>query len=179
MGFFSFNTCDTDESVPNEFVSHKNSGKPVYMLQPNGDKPIEEKSYEGYGVIGGVDVYEWLARKNISDIPENTDPEDVRTAGIYLDSVDFYVLGNVVAYMKKPDFFAAFLQQKFCEKFTNENGYVFVQADNYDTPIEEMGGLTLNQLGEGCRKKDSDIKSVNCKESVSYTHLTLPTIYSV
>jgi len=63
MGFFSWKTADTQEPIRNVY-----SGSPrrtVYMLQPGGKPPIEEKGYEGYGVFGGVDAYEWLARKNL------------------------------------------------------------------------------------------------------------------
>ena len=62
MGCFSWKTADTQEPIRNVY-----SGSPrrtVYMLQP-GRPPIKEEDYEGYGVFGGVDAYEWLARKNL------------------------------------------------------------------------------------------------------------------
>ena len=62
MGFFSFKTADTEESIPASASGM--SVKPVYLLQPNGKKPIREDHYEGYGVFGGVDCYEWLAKAN-------------------------------------------------------------------------------------------------------------------
>lgn len=170
MGFFSFNTCDDDESIPSEFVQHKNSGKPVYLLQPNGVAPIKEASYEGYGVFGGVDAYEWLARQNISGIPEGAVPDDVRLAGIYIDSLAFVVLGDMVAFMKQPDFFAEFLKRKFTEKFTSEKKYTFIQASNYGEAIEEMGGLTLNELTEQSRKD----KSINVVSIREFVYVTFP-----
>ncbi len=51
MGFFSFQTSDTKESIINVFAG---SGcKTVYMLQPNNKPPIVESQYLGYGVFGG------------------------------------------------------------------------------------------------------------------------------
>jgi hypothetical protein len=65
MGFFSWKTADTDESIANEFTDHENAGRPVFLLQPDGQAPIREDSYEGYGTFGGVDAYEWLSEMNI------------------------------------------------------------------------------------------------------------------
>lgn len=63
MGFFSFLTSDTEESISSTYSDR--GAKTVYLLQPNGEDPIKEDSYEGYGEFGGVDVYEWLARHNL------------------------------------------------------------------------------------------------------------------
>jgi hypothetical protein len=62
MRFYSFLTADTEESIPVE-----DSGllmSPVYLLQPNGKKPIKEICYEGRGVFGNVNCYEWLSIAN-------------------------------------------------------------------------------------------------------------------
>ena len=72
MGFFSWNTADTNDSIPSVYAGDDapNAGKPVYLLQPNGLPPIKEVAYEGSGQFGGVDAYEWLARINFdSDDP--------------------------------------------------------------------------------------------------------------
>ncbi|MGK2231160.1 MAG: hypothetical protein ACI92O_000318 [Colwellia sp.] len=61
MGFFSYKTSDTNESIMNHYTDEC---RPVYMLQPNGEPSIFEASYSGYGVFSGIDVYEWLADKN-------------------------------------------------------------------------------------------------------------------
>lgn len=61
MGFFSWKTADTNESIMN---IHSGESKPVYLIQPNGEPVVCEPSYNGYGVFGGVDAYEWLAQKN-------------------------------------------------------------------------------------------------------------------
>jgi len=62
MGFFSWMTCDTNESISNQFSSR--GAKTVYLLQPNGEPSIKEDNYEGYGDFGGVDAYVWLAEAN-------------------------------------------------------------------------------------------------------------------
>jgi hypothetical protein len=70
MGFFSWKTADTDETIANIFSGHENAERTVYLLQPNGEPSICEDEYEGYGVFGGVDVFEWLAEHNL-------EPEEV------------------------------------------------------------------------------------------------------
>ena len=66
MGFFSWNTGDTKESIPNVYQNRKEV-KPVYFLQPGGRPPVREVAYGGYGVFGGVDAYAWLARMNMPE----------------------------------------------------------------------------------------------------------------
>ena len=61
MGFFSFKTCDTDESVSNTFSVR--GTKTVYLLSVDGEH-IKEPNYEGYGVFGGVDCFVWLVENN-------------------------------------------------------------------------------------------------------------------
>lgn len=64
MGFFSWKTCDTKESIPNR---HSNQEcRTVYLLQPNGEPPIRELAYDGYGMFGSprINVYDWLAAHN-------------------------------------------------------------------------------------------------------------------
>lgn len=61
MGFFSWKTCDTDESIANI-----HSGKPVFtvhMITPDG-RVFTENEYDGYGEFGGKDFYELLAELN-------------------------------------------------------------------------------------------------------------------
>jgi len=58
MGFFSWNTCDTDESIANAY-----SNRPtftVHMITPDG-RVFTEEDYQGYGEFGGKDFYELLA----------------------------------------------------------------------------------------------------------------------
>ena len=79
MGFSSFLTSDTKESIWNVYTGRSRT---VYMLQPNGLPPIEEKAYQGYMVFGGVDVFEWIAR--INNLAGLTSDEEYRNAGLNL-----------------------------------------------------------------------------------------------
>ena len=61
MGFFSWNTCETGESIANQF-----SNRPtftVHMITPDG-RVFTEEDYEGYGEFGGKDFFELLAEIN-------------------------------------------------------------------------------------------------------------------
>lgn len=77
MGFFSFQTADTGESIPNVY-----SGKPmlhVKMICPNGDE-FNEDGYDGYGRFGGKDYYAAIAEANGLAVGE--DEESQRLAAI-------------------------------------------------------------------------------------------------
>ena len=61
MGFFSWNTCDTGESIANAY-----SNRPtftVHMIAPDG-RVFTEEDYEGYGEFGGKDFYDLLCELN-------------------------------------------------------------------------------------------------------------------
>lgn len=58
MGEFSWRTADTNVPV------RINEPRWVYLLQPHGQPPIPEPCYQGHGVFGGVDVFEWLVETN-------------------------------------------------------------------------------------------------------------------
>lgn len=64
MGFFSWLTSDTEESITNTFSNR--GAKTVYLYTPNG-KVIEETDYEGYGEFGGKDAYVLLAEWNLPE----------------------------------------------------------------------------------------------------------------
>lgn len=79
MGFFSFKTADTHESIYNKYNA---KCRTVYLLLPDRD-PIKEMSYDGYGRFGGIDCYALLAREN--NLPGVTgDDRDDRRLGIEL-----------------------------------------------------------------------------------------------
>jgi hypothetical protein len=61
MGFFSWLTQDTDESIANNY-----SNNPVFtvFMRDNNGNIWKEDNYEGYGVFGGKDFYELLAEMN-------------------------------------------------------------------------------------------------------------------
>lgn len=87
MGFFSWKTADTNQTIPNIYSDHEDAGKMVYMLLPNGQKPIACSGYDGYGMFGGVDAYAWLAKMNIESMQHldlYEDKDELREAGIGL-----------------------------------------------------------------------------------------------
>ncbi len=68
MGFFSWNTIDTNESIPSRYS--KRGTFTVYMVDDN-NHVWQEDNYEGYGIFGGKDFYELLAEMNgLSDRDE-------------------------------------------------------------------------------------------------------------
>ena len=61
MVFFSWNTCDTCESIANNC-----SNRPtftVHMIAPDG-RVFTEEDYGGYGEFGGKDFYDLLCELN-------------------------------------------------------------------------------------------------------------------
>lgn len=106
MGQFSWKTSDTKRAIT---VRNSEVGSfPVYLVTPDNEK-ILEKWYEGYGVFGGYDAYELLAKWNRPDLCKNNDTEHNRGVGIELD--DCYqqnkLQGIEFSMMKYP--------LKFCE----------------------------------------------------------------
>lgn len=84
MGFFSWQTCDKEQSVMNSLTDEC---KTVYLLQPNGKPALYEPAYDGYGVFGGVDAYQWLMETNADHLGidlNGLDDEARRITGINL-----------------------------------------------------------------------------------------------
>lgn len=77
MGFFSWNTCDTGDSISNNCSIRPTFT--VHMITPDG-RVFTEKDYDGYGIFGGKDFYELLAELN--GLPSD------RSAGIDLSFKD-------------------------------------------------------------------------------------------
>jgi len=80
MGFFSWLT--------NERVSISNSSSskgalPVYMYLPDGTV-IFEDCYDGYGVFGGLDFYDLVAKYNLPKEQLTGNPDIDRDKGIDL-----------------------------------------------------------------------------------------------
>lgn len=61
MGFFSFKTQDTNQSIPNKYSNKKTFT--VYLHDDEGTR-WQEKNYAGYGVFGGMDIYKLFAKMN-------------------------------------------------------------------------------------------------------------------
>jgi len=86
MGVFSWITSDTKRSIP-----AWGSGRapiPVYLLSPTGER-YQETDYDGYGIFGGVDAYEMVAKWNAEHLKlidwfKNADLEERRSLGIFL-----------------------------------------------------------------------------------------------
>lgn len=91
MGFFSWNTADTNESIPNKHSDR--DVKPVYLLQPNGKPAIKEACYDGYGRFGGVDVYAWLAEANFGDATLVNAAISADCGHYFSDSANIYLCG--------------------------------------------------------------------------------------
>lgn len=84
MGFFSWKTADDKVSIMNCYTP---DCRVVYLLQPNGKPSIMEDSYEGYGVFGDTNAYEWLLEENAEHLGLNLDgldSEQVYMAGVHL-----------------------------------------------------------------------------------------------
>ncbi len=83
MGYFSFKTADTGETIWNMHSAQSRDGtRPVFLLQPDGQPPLREESYNGYGDFGGVDCFVWIARNNLSaDVVAGMSDDALRTAG--------------------------------------------------------------------------------------------------
>ncbi|HAS6097089.1 TPA: hypothetical protein I7145_20910, partial [Vibrio vulnificus] len=90
MGFFSWKTCDSKESISNVYSGRQ--VRTVYLLQPHGQKPLQENAYEGYGIFGGLNAHVWLAKANLDkNIASGMDDETLRIIGVYLScGFDFY-----------------------------------------------------------------------------------------
>jgi hypothetical protein len=59
MGFFSWDCAKCGESICNIYADGvPRERKQAVMLTPSG--PVTDRGYGGYGIIGGVDVYEWI-----------------------------------------------------------------------------------------------------------------------
>ena len=83
MGFFSWKTQDTDESIANNY-SNRDTFR-VQMIDNTGNVYTED-NYEGYGVFGGKDFYELLAEMNgfTSDLTGDSYTDAAREFGIDL-----------------------------------------------------------------------------------------------
>lgn len=147
MGFFSWCTADTKESIPNIHSGRK--VKTVFLLQPGGEKHIIERAYDGYGIFGSVDAYEWLARANASHYgfsPECLSSEALINLGISID-----------------------LGQVFFDKITGDFWHIFTDArklipgkffsGTFDQYIPELQA-SANNLSESGRFEQFEIKAV-------------------
>lgn len=146
MGFVSWKTADTKDSIPN---IHTNwPPVDVYMLQPNGQPPVKETSYQGYGVFGGVEAYSWLIENNAQHLGINLagmDPEKQLSLGVALGC------GTVCRDTKTGDYWHVFFDFRMLVpgKF----------ASKWDEIIPELGA-SANELVDSGRFQECDIADV-------------------
>lgn len=62
MGYFSWKTQDTNQSISNR--DSVRGALPVYMVNPKTGESYFEPDYDGYGRFGGKDYYELVAELN-------------------------------------------------------------------------------------------------------------------
>lgn len=131
MGYFSWLTADTRESIAN-IDSKYSATDAVYLLQPNGKEPIAENEYEGYGVFGGVDAYVWIAEQNLnSELKSYLSDDELRDYGIAIDMGSYYEdINDGIKY-------------SFHHNHLVDEVYAF--EGNYET-IQRKYGKTPNQL---------------------------------
>lgn len=88
MGFFSWMTSDTNESIANR---HSDAGTFTVYMRDNEGSIYVEVDYEGYGEFGDMDYYELLAKMNASH-PEIASPDEThelcRVDGLHLAFLD-------------------------------------------------------------------------------------------
>ena len=82
MGFQSWKTSDTDESVSN--YDSLRGALPVYFILPD-DTVVFEDRYAGYGEFGVYDFYAQVARFSLPEgVTKDMNDDDLRSAGIEL-----------------------------------------------------------------------------------------------
>jgi len=147
MGFFSWLTADTKKPIRNVYTGEH---KPVYLLQPGGKPPIEELTYEGYGVFGGTDAYKWLAHENLSpSLLEGLREAEVRTLGVGLDLGSVYRdRATEKLWLVFHTYYASLVPQ--AQMFHND----------YQTPVVECGGESPNDLIKSRRWVEVPIRNI-------------------
>jgi len=145
MGFFSWKTSDDKKSIA--CVHSSKECKITYLLQPN-KQPIQECSYQGDGVFGGVDAYEWIVEHNLSKKAlekwKDKFSKETRSLGITLESTQpqYYTdkMGNIMVEDEESFYLVnVFLNEKSTKLFPNNNvdfGLV-INIDGINSSINE------------------------------------------
>jgi hypothetical protein len=133
MGFFSWMTSDTDESIMSRYSDYPVST--VYMLSPGGGKSHREDNYEGYGVFGGVDAFVHLAKTNLpAERLEGLDDDALRMVGCALEA----------GYYERTD--DGTKHQIFHPGTDIIDPGITYHGVTYDVPIEAFGGRSANEM---------------------------------
>ena len=147
MGCFSWKTADTKRSIP---IHQSQRPTPVYLLQPCGVAPIEEKFYDGHGNFGGINAMVWLAENNASanglDVSDMTEDSKF-SLGVSLDC------GSVFR-----DRVTGELWSIFRDHSPLVGGRFF--AGTFDRPIRELNGKCANDLIESGQLVSVPLKSL-------------------
>lgn len=162
MGFFSWQTADTEESIYNKFSEP--GCKTVYLLQPNGQPPIKEDDYEGYGVFGGVDAYEWLARQNltedqITEIENNFADAKTESKEFMFRNIGIgFEMGEYLKDTKTNKYYSIFMPVRLPSNDKSGIQIIYL-GSRFDQPLEEFDGLTANEAIESGRLEKIQVKT--------------------
>jgi hypothetical protein len=146
MGFSSYLTADTKESIANVFSGHPNSKKTVYLLQPN-QASISESAYQGYCNFGGTNSHIWLCEANVPAI-KDLDEEIKRYIGVALECGSYYI----------DEINGKKWQFGSCLEHIDKSVCTF--QGNYQTPQPEYDDLTPNELIKSGRWQQHDAKEL-------------------
>ncbi|WP_298636652.1 hypothetical protein [uncultured Umboniibacter sp.] len=135
MGFFSYNTCDTSESIPAPASSRYAAPRLVYLPTVEGIGAVSG-FYDGYGRIDDTDVHTWLAIANTGI--------DSRALGIILDCGTNY-------HRETDTFWVCDFAFDEAERNLIINGLTQFASHvqffpGYDSPIDHFGDANMNQL---------------------------------
>jgi|AntRauTorckE5430_2_1112549.scaffolds.fasta_scaffold33967_1 hypothetical protein len=155
MGMFSWLDSQTNESIANIHSGKKI--RTVYLLQPNGKKPIAEHQYDGYGVFNTTDAHEWLAQENYG-IEDRLLGTFLEWGSFFEDSQSYYACGMHTTL-------------EHLELLVNDKNKRIVIFDTYESVIRD--GMTVNDMIE--RKLIAN-REVSCKYPLKFS-FTPNTIY--
>ncbi len=147
MGFFSWQTADTEESIYNRYTD---KCRPVYLIEPDSSEHEYEEAYEGYGFFGSVDAHDWLALNNVPlDLlltefgkdHSNADPEAMRQLGLglFIDSL-FYQDVKTGLYIRIGNSAASKIGAEIIARDKGMKASAFIPAvGGYDAEIAGIG----------------------------------------
>lgn len=120
----------------------------MYLLQPNGEAPIEETDYLGYGEFGGFDAFIWLADMNLTPgLLEGKSDDDKRLLGIGIDCGTYYEdIESGSKWLVFHDY----------QDLVPDANYF---PGSYSAPIPELGGKSANELIDSGVFVERDISS--------------------
>lgn len=173
MGFFSWLTSDTKKSIASRYSVKRT--KTVYLLQPNGGSPIQEDDYEGYGVFGGVDAYDWLAENNLPQSVIESYEGETRSLGIALDCGITYLEdkeGNLFACNDTAAHLVTHFKEASVTKLDNGTNTLLSLGD--EVIKDTVSGLIEKGLLKWCSLTDTIKNPLKFSRRQSAKYETLP-----